>query len=62
MGQYKPRDNAEFETDLKQYYIKLIAGGIEVLEIDVLKQHLARKRDGYVNKLSGKYWGLRSVI
>ena len=36
MGQYKPRDNAEFETDLAVHYIKLIAGGIEVLEIDVL--------------------------
>lgn len=36
MGQYKPRDNAEFETDLAVHYIKLIAGNVEILEVDVL--------------------------
>jgi uncharacterized protein len=36
LGQYKPRDNAEFETDFAASYVKLTVDGEELVEFDVL--------------------------
>lgn len=36
MGDYKPRANAEFETDLAVLYCKLTVEGRDILEVDLL--------------------------
>ena len=37
LGNFKPQDNAEYETTMSVNYAKLIVGGEEIFEIDVLE-------------------------
>ncbi|MEI7475353.1 MAG: phage major tail tube protein [bacterium] len=37
LGTFKPQDNAEYETTMSVNYAKLIVGGEEIFEIDVLE-------------------------
>jgi len=37
MGTFKKHDNAEFDTTMSVYYAKMVIGGLDIFEVDVLE-------------------------